>query len=71
MSNGRPTKSVRVDELLDCLEFAHGAIIDAIGTEDGLDGSAGEAVLNMIEEQLTKHKRDFEPYKVPAGTKAI
>lgn len=57
--------------LLDCLEFAHGAIIDAIATEDGLDGSAGESVILMIEEQLEKHQIDFVKFKMPPGTPAI
>lgn len=47
------------EALLDCLEFAHGAIIDAILTEDGLDGDTGLKIIRMIEEQLTKNKRMF------------
>jgi len=40
-------------QALDALRFAHGAILDAIGLEDGLDASAGEAVLNIIRDALT------------------
>jgi len=51
-------------KLLDCCEFSHGAIVDAIAAEDGLDGRAGEKVIQMIEEQLTKHGIDFVKFKV-------
>lgn len=44
-------------KLLDALEFAGAAIEDAILREDGLDSSAAERVLDMIHEQLLKHKR--------------
>jgi len=65
------TEDVNLRQLLDCLEFAHGAIGDAIATEDGLDGAAGEKVIEMIEEQLAKHKVNFDKFKVPAGTTSI
>jgi DNA repair exonuclease SbcCD ATPase subunit len=37
-----------VERLRSALEFAQGAIEDAIGLEDGLDGATGEAILKMI-----------------------
>ncbi len=46
-----------IEELLTTLEFAHGAIMDAIGCEDGLDGYAGDSILVMIEKVLCSHKR--------------
>ena len=44
-----------LDAALEALEFAEGAIIDAIAHEDGLDGATGYAVLQMIWPQLKKH----------------
>lgn len=46
-----------MNELLDALEFAEGAILDAIAHEDGLDGATGYEVLKMIWEQLDQHNR--------------
>lgn len=43
--------------LLDALEFARGAIVDAICLEDGLDGADGEAVLGVVDDQLKAHGR--------------
>lgn len=43
--------------LQETLEFAKGAIMDAIYLEDGLDGAAGEAVLEMIDEALLEDIR--------------
>ena len=42
----------RLKEHKNALEFARGAIGDAIYLEDGLDGDAGEIVINMITEVL-------------------
>lgn len=36
------------EQALDALEFAVGAIWDAIGAEDGLDGGVGEKVLALM-----------------------
>lgn len=44
------------------LAFAKGAIIDAIGLEDGLDGAAGQAVIAMIDASLAARP---EPASVP------
>ncbi len=38
------------------LRFCRGAIEDAIGNDDGLDGAAGEAVLKMIAASLASQK---------------
>jgi hypothetical protein len=38
----------------EALEFAKGAIMDAIKLEDGLDGAAGQAVVGMIDAALQK-----------------
>ena len=40
---------------MDALQFAEGAIIDAVAHEDGLDGAAGYAVLQIIWTELKKH----------------
>ncbi len=53
----------QVESLLECLEFAYGAIGDAIGLEDGLDGEAGLRVMGMIEEQFIIHKVEFTSIK--------
>ena len=42
----------RLKEHKNALEFARGAIGDAIYLEDGLDGDAGQIVINMITEVL-------------------
>ena len=46
-----------VERLRAALEFAKGAIEDAIGLEDGLDGATGESVLKMIEQALETPER--------------
>lgn len=40
------------EKLKEALEFARGAIADAIGCDDGLDGSTGMAVIEMINDAL-------------------
>ena len=40
---------------MDALQFAEGAIIDAVAHKDGLDGAAGYAVLQIIWTELKKH----------------
>jgi hypothetical protein len=42
---------------LEALESAHGAILDAVSCEDGLDGNAGDAVLGMIRAALIANGR--------------
>jgi hypothetical protein len=49
--------SLPVKQALDALEFAHGAILDAIGLDDELDGAAGAAVMRMIVEALVANGR--------------
>lgn len=44
--------------LREACEFAIGAIEDAIGLEDGLDGKAGESVLKMLREALASQPQD-------------
>lgn len=46
------TPEEKIKKLVDALEFAQGAIFDAIFTEDGLDGAAGEKVLKVIVSSL-------------------
>lgn len=46
-------------KMSEALMFSKGAIQDAIGCDDGLDGGAGEAVLDMIEEAMSTHKEAF------------
>lgn len=41
-----------VKRLRTACQFAHGAIIDAIGRADGLDASDGEAAIEMLEEAV-------------------
>lgn len=48
-------------ELLDVIEFARGAIIDACYHEDGLDEKDGSAVIRMINNELLKHGRTPTP----------
>ncbi len=50
-------KIAEADAALQALEFAHGAILDAIGLDDGLDGQAGQAVLRLIRAALTANGR--------------
>ena len=40
-------------KLVEACEFAAGAIEDAIGLEDGLDGGAGEAVLEILDKAVS------------------
>lgn len=51
------------EQALEALEFAAGAIGDAIGCEDGLDGRAGETVLRMIDAALVANGR--QPMRKP------
>lgn len=46
---------------IEALEFASGAIHDAIGLEDGLDGLAGERVLGLIRRALEANGRPLPP----------
>ena len=50
-------------ELISALEFSHGAIIDAIYNEDGLDGGAGLMVIKVIEGLFNKHDVGYTPVK--------
>jgi len=52
-------------ELLDILEFAEGTIMDAILSEDGLDGDAGMRVLKMISDSLVKYGRISSFTQIP------
>jgi len=45
-----------IADLLEACEFSHGAIMDAIGLEDGLDGADGEAVLELLERAMPELK---------------
>lgn len=45
------------EQAFEALAFAHGAILDAIGLDDGLDARAGEKVLHMIRAALTANGR--------------
>lgn len=58
-----------LQQALTALEFAHGAILDAIGLEDGLDGRAGERVLGMINAALIANGR--QPLSMPAADVAV
>jgi hypothetical protein len=49
-------------QALDALEFAYGAVLDAIGLEDGLDGAAGHAVLKMVRAALVANGRTPPTY---------
>lgn len=53
---------------LEALSFAEGAIFDAIGLEDGLDGLAGGKVLTMIRAALIANGRD--PITIPPEDEA-
>lgn len=50
------------EQALDALEFAQGAILDAISLEDGLDGEAGHRVILMIREALKANGRELMPF---------
>ena len=49
--------SNELNNALDALEFAEGAIADAIMLEDGLDGGTGMEVLKMISAVLVEAGR--------------
>ena len=49
------------DEACTALEFAQGAILDAIGLEDGLDGLAGAKVIQIIRAALAKAGKELIP----------
>lgn len=51
------------EKSVEALEFAQGAILDAIGLEEGLDGAAGEAVIRMIRAALTATGRALMPFQ--------
>jgi hypothetical protein len=55
------TEALPIDQALTALEFAAGAIIDAIADEDGLDGLAGARVLQMIDAALLANGRKGWP----------
>ncbi len=44
-----------VAKLLDTLEYSEGAILDAIASEDSLDGWSGYTILGMIWKQFSEH----------------
>ena len=48
----------KIYDLLNLLEFAEGAIMDAILSEDGLDGDSGMRVLRAISQELRKNGRN-------------
>lgn len=52
------------EAVFDALEFAHGALVDATFCEDGVNGIAGQRVLDLIEIELVKHQRTFTSYIV-------
>lgn len=56
------------EQALVALEFAQGAIYDAIGCEDGLDGRAGERVIAMIRAALDANGRP--PLHIPVEDEA-
>ena len=49
---GEPPLSVGLTEVVDVLQCAREAIVDAICCEDGLDGSAGQKVIDWITDTL-------------------
>ena len=62
-AEARVTKlEARLAALAQALDFSVGAISDAIYTEDGLDGSAGEAILMILAE--AKKYGTFDQRKV-------
>lgn len=63
------TSSSPVQHALDALAFAHGAIGDAIGLDEGLDGVAGQKVLAMIDAALRANGR--LPPDVPLEDDAV
>ena len=50
-------KDKTIRDLLDVIEFCEGALVDAFAAEDGLDGSAAEAVAKMASNELVKNGR--------------
>lgn len=64
-----PTSSSPAQQALDALAFAHGAIGDAIGLDEGLDGVAGHTVLAMIDAALRANGR--LPTEVPPEDHAV
>lgn len=46
-----------IDKLLDALEFAEGALLDAFNSEDGLDGQDARQLALLCSELLVKHDR--------------
>jgi len=69
-------RATPLDQALEALEFSHGAILDAISCEDGLDAGAGEKVLHLIRAALTANghpppdwpKEDEVPPSLPIWT---
>ena len=55
--------------LVEALDFSQGAIVDAIGCEDGLDGATGYAVLLMLWPLLDKHGESGNPEQRKAFAK--
>jgi len=49
---GQQDMAEKAGQLREACEFAIGAIEDAIGLEDGLDGAEGQAVLKMLRDAL-------------------
>ncbi len=47
-----PEEQAKFDAIKNALDFARGAIADAIGCPDGLDGSTGMSVIEMINDAL-------------------
>lgn len=64
-----PASSSPAQQALDALAFAHGAIGDAIGLDEGLDGVAGQKVLEMIDAALRANGR--LPPEVPPEDHAV
>lgn len=50
----------KVEQLQEACEFAHGALLDAVCTEDGLDGDSGLAVMQMIEDAVPAIKKRMD-----------
>jgi hypothetical protein len=55
MNNEQLTKAL--NDVLEALQFAEGALLDAVACEDGLDGETGLRIAKMASEQLLKHGR--------------
>jgi hypothetical protein len=58
----QPAPDDPVEIACEALLFAQGAILDAIGLEDGLDGHAGAAVIKMIRLALKANGREPDPF---------